>query len=300
MHAARPSRQWGSSGAPFSLRRTETAGRGAGAPNSAVVILLTRQWSPASSKTASASSAQVQSPPAARCQSPKGAPPSTSSRVAAARCPTNVGLPRWSSTTATSSRSAPSRSIVRTKLWPGRAEEPRAAHDPGALAGRGLGVQLRAPVGRKWRRAVRLHVGRSLAAVEDVVRRVRDQWSAELRGMRGAADVHLCRALGIVLRAVDVRPGRGMQDEIGSCERRGRREPDVPVVTRERLHVVRRERLRERDAELAARAGDQDATAWSRAESVGICVLHRCLTRGSSQAIPCSSGSAGSYSSVTW
>ncbi len=29
-----------------------------------------------------------------------------------------MGHPRWSSTTATSSRSAPRRSIVRTKLWP--------------------------------------------------------------------------------------------------------------------------------------------------------------------------------------
>ena len=29
-----------------------------------------------------------------------------------------VGEPRWSSTTATASRSAPRRSIVRTKLWP--------------------------------------------------------------------------------------------------------------------------------------------------------------------------------------
>ena len=37
-------------------------------------------------------------------------------RVAAARCPTKVGHPRWSSTTATSARSAPRRSIVRTKL----------------------------------------------------------------------------------------------------------------------------------------------------------------------------------------
>ena len=52
------------------------------------------------------------------------------SRTAAARWPTNVGQPRWSSTTATSSRSAPRRSIVRRKLWPVGAEEPRCPDDP--------------------------------------------------------------------------------------------------------------------------------------------------------------------------
>ena len=76
----------------------------------------TRQSSPASSKIASANSAHVQSPSAATCQMPKGR--SSTARVAAARCPTYVGLPRWSSTTATSSRSAPSLSIVRTKFDP--------------------------------------------------------------------------------------------------------------------------------------------------------------------------------------
>ena len=64
------------------------------------------------------SSAHVQSPAAATCQIPRGRSSSTSWRTPSARCPTKVGQPRWSSTTATSSRSAPSRSIVRTKLWP--------------------------------------------------------------------------------------------------------------------------------------------------------------------------------------
>jgi len=41
---------------------------------------------------------------------------SSSWRVAAARWPTYVGQPRWSSTTATSSRSVPRRNIVRTKF----------------------------------------------------------------------------------------------------------------------------------------------------------------------------------------
>ena len=52
-------------GAPRSLRSTEYAGRGARAPNSAVVMRRTRVSSPASSKIASANSAHVQSPAAA-------------------------------------------------------------------------------------------------------------------------------------------------------------------------------------------------------------------------------------------
>ncbi len=42
---------------------------------------------------------------------------SSTAFVASARWPTYVGEPRWSSTTATSSRSDPSRSIVRTKFF---------------------------------------------------------------------------------------------------------------------------------------------------------------------------------------
>jgi len=79
-----------------------------------VLIRRTRQSSPASSKIASANSAHVQSPSAATCQMPHRR--WTSSCIASARCPTYVGQPRWSSTTATSSRSAPSLSIVRTKF----------------------------------------------------------------------------------------------------------------------------------------------------------------------------------------
>ena len=55
---------------------------------------------------------------------------------------------------------------------------------------------------------------------------------------------------------------------------------------------------RERVAELAARARDQGAA--SRADRIGVGVLHRCATRGSFHGTPCSSGSLGSYSSVTW
>ena len=91
------------------------------------------------------------------------------------------GEPRWSSTTATSSRSAPSRSIVRTKLCAGRAEEPRGADDPRLLARRRLAVQLRAPVGAERRRRVRLDVRLALRPVEDVVGRPGDERRAERR-----------------------------------------------------------------------------------------------------------------------
>ncbi len=55
------------------------------------------------------------------------------------------------------------------------------------------------------------------------------------------------------------------------------------------------------DAELPEPAGaryDDDAPA-SRCERIGVCVFHRCLTRGSSHGSPCSSGSDASYSRVT-
>jgi hypothetical protein len=89
-----------------------------------------------------------------------------------------------------------------------------------------------------------------------------------------------------------------VQHEIGHCEQ-GRRQRHVPVAARERDDVVRRERLDERAAELAAGARDQDAAA-SRSDRIGDRVLQRSTTRGSFQGISRSSGSAGSYSSVTW
>ena len=55
--------------------------------------------------------------------------------------------------------------------------------------------------------------------------------------------------------------------------------------------------LEKRLPELPSGAGYEDA---SRADRIGVRVLHRSATRGSSQGISCSSGSAGSYSSVTW
>ncbi len=117
-----------------------------------------------------------------------------------------------------------------------------------------------------------------------------------VRGVDRAADVHRGRTLRIVLGAVDVRPGRRVQHEAG-LEPRRRRLGDVPVGARERHDLVGGELLGQRVAELAACARDQD---WSRSERIGVSVLHRCLTRGSDHGSPCSSGAAGSYSSVTW
>ena len=59
------------------------------------------------------------------------------------------------------------------------------------------------------------------------------------------------------------------------------------------------EQHRELAAELAAAAGHEHAGHASREESVGLVVDHRPRTRSSSQRTFCSSGSAGSYSSVT-
>ncbi len=75
---------------------------------------------------------------------------------------------------------------------------------------------------------------------------------------------------------------------------------DVPVLAAKRDKIVLREHVLKRLAELAAGARDQDATAESRADRVGVLVLHRPATRGSFQGIVCSSGLAGSYSAVTW
>ena len=88
-----------------------------------------------------------------------------------------------------------------------------------------------------------------------------------------------------------------MHDKVDCAQTDGRR--DVPLRARQGRYLIGRERLDERAPELPARAGDQDA-ARSRSDRVGDVVLQRCFTRGSSQAISCSSGSSASYSSVTW
>ena len=88
-----------------------------------------------------------------------------------------------------------------------------------------------------------------------------------------------------------------MREEV-SVEPFGWRQGDVPVRVGQRNQLVPREGLPQRDAELAAGPGQDDASR-SRCESVGDVVLQRCATRGSFHAIACSSGSEGSYSSVT-
>src|SRR5205823_6180161 len=129
-----------------------------------------------------------------------------------------------------------------------------------------------------------------------------DQWDAELRGVRGAADVHRGRALWIRLRTVHVGPRRSVEDKLPSPlgQRVTERKGHVPVLVPEREHVVVGEDVLQRAPELAARAGDQDATTVSRADRIGVRVLHRCATRGSFQGTVCSSGSRWSYSAVTW
>jgi hypothetical protein len=87
-----------------------------------------------------------------------------------------------------------------------------------------------------------------------------------------------------------------VENQIRPLEGR-RRFRNVPVLVADGDYLVRGEGFLQRSAELAARARDQDA---SRSDRIGDCVLQRCFTRGSSQGRLCSSGSAGSYSRVTW
>ena len=181
-----------------------------------------------------------------------------------------------------------------------RAEQPRCPHDPGALARRRLAGELRRAVHRERSRTIRLEVGAELRAVEDVVGRERDDRRSDRSGVGRAGDVRRGRAVGIVLGGVDVRPGRAVKDELGGPRKPGRRAPrDVPALTVEGDQVVVCERRRERLPQLTGGAGQEDASA-SRAERIGVVVLHRCATRGSFHGIPCSSGSEGSYSEVTW
>ena len=82
-----------------------------------------------------------------------------------------------------------------------------------------------------------------------------------------------------------------------ALDRRGVGDVELGVPGRRGL---RAEQQRELAAELAAAAGHEHAGHASRGESVGLVVDQRSRTRSSSQRTFCSSGSAGSYSSVTW
>ena len=107
--------------------------------------------------------------------------------------------------------------------------------------------------------------------------------------MLDAADVDGSGLLRIVLGAVDVGPGRGVQHEVGR-EPGGRRVRHVPVGARQPARA--RERLEQRVPELPAGAGYEDATE-SRDDRIGVCVLHSSLTRGSSQASDARRGRPG-------
>ena len=86
---------------------------------------------------------------------------------------------------------------------------------------------------------------------------------------------------------------------LGERARHGALVGDVELVAPGRRRLVA-EQQRELAAELAAAAGHEHAGHASRGESVGLAVDQRWRTRSSSQRTLCSSGSAGSYSSVTW
>ena len=301
-HARSPSRQCGSLGAPSrSERSTEYAGRGAGRPSSAVVIGRTRHSIPASSKIACANSNQCT--PRRRRRARRRARRGRRARAPPPRGgPTYVGQPTWSSTTATSSCSRPSRSIVRTKLWPlgpkSHDERTISAFSPAAPSE----WSFERPYAESGFGPVGLDVRRPLSPVEDVVGREVHERRAQLGRVARAAHVRRRRALGIVLGAVDVRPRGGVKHEVGRrLGRRSQRQRHVPVRPGQRCDVVRRLELRgQRASELPAGARDQDAAAASRSDRIGDRVLQRSATRGSSHGTPCSSGRAGSYSSVTW
>lgn len=185
------------------------------------------------------------------------------------------------------------------EVVPCRAKEPGGPHDPRLLAGCCLTVELRAAIGRSRIDGVGLGVRLALLPGEHVVGREHDEGSPELRRMLRPAHVHLRRALRIILGAVDVRPRRGVEHQVDRAQAGRRRKRDVPPLPGARDNVRVGEDLAESRAELAVGAGDQDA-ARSRLERIGDRVLQRWATRGSFHGTPCSSGSAGSYSLVTW
>src|SRR6185503_10494137 len=90
-----------------------------------------------------------------------------------------------------------------------------------------------------------------------------------------------------------------MQHETGRRGELRRRQRHIPVDAGPRDHVFGAKLLHQRPAELAAGARYEDGCV-SRSDRIGDCVLQSSRTRGSSHGNPCSSGSEGSYSSLTW
>jgi len=93
-----------------------------------------------------------------------------------------------------------------------------------------------------------------------------------------------------------------VQNEVGLRQTFGVRLANVPVLARQCSRLDVGECLDKRAAELPPGPGYDDLAevALSRSDRVGDWVLQTCLTRGSSHGTSCSSGSSGSYSSVTW
>ena len=159
---------------------------------------------------------------------------------------------------------------------------------------RPLSLELGLPVHGERPRLVGLDVRRSLVSVEDVVRREVHDRDAERGDVPRALDVHTARG----------RPGRPRRRRHPSTPQRGARAPASrasrfgDIEPRESASASG-QKLAQRRPELPTGARDEDARVPLREDRRSGCSTGR-LTRGSSQGIPCSSGSAGSYSSVTW
>lgn len=175
------------------------------------------------------------------------------------------------------------------------AKEPGRPDDP-ALADLLFSCQLRPSVCRKRIRLVGFHIRLSLATVEDIVGREVNDRRVESDDVPRPPHVDQLGQVRSFLRAVDVCPCRGVENEIGPVVESRRR--DVEGLPHAGVGIW--ERLGERGAELAAGPCDQDtATDASRPERIGDCVLQRCLTRRSFHGTTCSSGWWASYSCVT-
>ena len=302
--SARPSRQCGSTGAPArSLRRIACAGRGAGRPSSSVEIRRTRQSSPASSKIASAKSAHVQSPAAARCQMParrssidelahgrsRGGRRTSGSRAGRRRRRPRRAPRRAGASSARSCARSGRRATTCGRPTRPRRRRPRRAASCARTRRAGSARRTRRtarPCGRRRRsRSRRRRAARPSAAAFAVPP------TFTAAAPCGSASAPSTSVHAAVCRTRSSSPCDTVS--LGGLR-------DVPVLVAQSHEVVVRERVLERAAELAAGARDQDATAASRADRIGVLVLHRSATRGSFQGIVCSSGSAGSYSAVTW
>ena len=184
------------------------------------------------------------------------------------------------------------------EVVPGLAEEPRRADDPGAVARRRLAGELRAAVRGERGGQVGLDVRRPFRPVEHVVGRVGDERRPERCHPGRPGDVRRVRVRPLLLRAVDIGPRGRVEDEVGRPGQRRRLGANVPAASVERDEIVVRERRGERVAELATRTRDQDTA--SRDERIGLSCSTGARPAESFHGTPCSSGSAGSYSSVTW